>query len=256
METLRVALLQQDLIWENPTRNISKLTDRVGSLDSVDLIVLPEMFTTGFSMQAEKLAENTNGPGLQALKTLSEASGAAICGSLIVKEDGRFYNRFYFVTPEGQVTSYDKRHLFTLAEEEKTFTAGTKRVIAHYKGWRFNLQVCYDLRFPVFTRFQDDYDALIYVANWPSKRVQAWSTLLAARSIENICYTLGVNRSGTDGLGFDYPGASAIHDPLGTRITAFSDQETILYGTLDPSFLKATRSKLNFLNDRDSFVLK
>lgn len=257
-EQLRVALLQLDLVWEDPQANrlqIERLMERLEQ--PVDLLVLPEMFTTGFSMEAPKLAEPEPGSSLEWMKHLTQAKEMAICGSLIIKDKGEFYNRFYLVTPEGAVHRYDKRHTFTLAGEDKVYQQGKKQVVVEYLGWRIMPLICYDLRFPVWARNTSDYDLLIYVANWPGKRILAWDSLLRARAIENMAYCIGVNRVGEDANGHGYPGHSAIYDELGELLT--EDQfeiSGIQYAVLDKPKMRLTRQKLRFLDDRDFFNLQ
>src|SRR5690606_35891756 len=193
--TLQIALIQTHLVWENPTQNRELLSEKLKTLsEPVDIIVLPEMFTTGFSMHAAKLAETMQGDTVQWMQSIAKQQQVAITGSLIIKEDNQFYNRLLFVHPDGNIETYDKRHTFTLAGEDKVYASGTEKKIIHYKGWKLCPLVCYDLRFPVWARNVEAYDVLIYVANWPHVRVHAWDTLLKARAIENMAYCVGVNR--------------------------------------------------------------
>ena len=256
-EKLNVAIIQADLKWEDSVANRSLFSKEIAALsDSVELIVLPEMFTTGFSMNAENLAEETNGETLLWMKEQAKLKDAAITGSVIITENGEFYNRLFFVFPDGTVQKYDKRHTFTLAKEDKTYTAGTERLIVNYKGWKICPLICYDLRFPVWARNTEDYDLLIYVANWPKKRVAAWDALLKARAIENMSFCIGVNRVGEDGDGFVYNGHSAIYDCLGAILTQQNaENEFAKEITLDKTHLENTRNQLKFLQDRDEFRL-
>ena len=256
-ENLNVAIIQADLKWEDSVANRSLFSKEIAALsDSVELIVLPEMFTTGFSMNAENLAEETNGETLLWMKEQAKLKDAAITGSVIITENGEFYNRLFFVFPDGTVQKYDKRHTFTLAKEDKTYTAGTERLIVNYKGWKICPLICYDLRFPVWARNTEDYDLLIYVANWPKKRVAAWDALLKARAIENMSFCIGVNRVGEDGDGFVYNGHSAIYDCLGAILTQQNaENEFAKEITLDKTHLENTRNQLKFLQDRDEFRL-
>ena len=250
--TLHIAAIQAHLAWENPAENRNYFDRKISELDhKVDLIVLPEMFATGFSMSPQGRADK--GEMLGWMKTKALETGAALAGSLMIEEDGNYYNRFYFVTPEGNVTSYDKRHTFTLAGEDKVYNRGKEKVIVNYKGWKLLLQICYDLRFPAFARNLEDYDALIYVANWPKKRIFAWDTLLKARAIENMSYCIGVNRVGLDGNGYEYNGYSGVYDSLGATLAFAEAKEQTIYATLSKEHLEETRNQLNFLADRDHF---
>ncbi len=254
---LKTAVLQLDLVWENPTENLKRFTERIDNIkETVDLIVLPEMYSTGFSMNAEVLAEETNGPTVSWMKKTSVDKNIALTGSLIIKENGHFYNRLFFMFPDGSYETYDKRHTFTLAKEDKTYTAGQERLIVEYKGWRICPLICYDLRFPVWARNTSEYDLLIYVANWPETRIHAWDILLQARAIENMSYCIGVNRTGNDGNEYKYNGHTAVYDCLGKSLfdnaRAHEFTEVI---TLEKSHVEETRDKLRFLQDMDSFSL-
>ncbi|QLE01377.1 amidohydrolase [Galbibacter sp. BG1] len=253
-DSLKIAAIQTSLVWENPSANRELLQEKIQMVENVDLIVLPEMFTSGFTMNAETVAEDNDGKTLAWLTQLASEKNMAITGSIAFKENSNFYNRMFFVTPSGEVFKYDKRHTFTLAGEDKVYTAGKEKVIVKYNGWHLCLQVCYDLRFPVFARNVEDYDAMIYVANWPNKRVNAWDVLLQARAIENMCYVVGVNRIGLDGNNFEYSGHSAVYDPLGESLV-YSENEELLYATLEKSTIEKYRSGLKFLDDRDRFRL-
>ena len=255
-ETLKIAGVQAHLAWENPVQNRKYFTERLKNLEDVDIIVLPEMFATGFSMNPQGLAEDEPGETLSWMKEQAVKTGAAIAGSLMVKVQQNFYNRFYFVTSHGEIHKYDKRHTFTLAGEDKVYTKGNKPVIIDYKGWQICLQVCYDLRFPVFSRNVSNYDVLLYVANWPITRVFAWETLLKARAIENMAYCVGVNRIGLDGGGYEYNGHSGIYDYLGGTLAFAKDKEVTIIAQLSAKNLQKTRKSLNFLADRDSFLLQ
>ena len=256
-EKLHVAIIQPDLKWEDPEANRSLLLDHIKQVSNkTELIVLPEMFTTGFSMNAAKLAEETEGETLSWMKNTARERNTAITGSVIIKENGNYYNRLFFVFPDASYKIYDKRHTFTLAKEDETYTAGKERLIVDYKGWKICPLVCYDLRFPVFSRNTVDYDLLIYVANWPEKRVDAWDALLKARAIENISYCIGLNRTGEDGDGYVYNGHSAIYDPLGEEMTPLDRaEEFVAEVSLDKDAMLETRSKMKFLQDRDKFNL-
>ncbi len=254
---LSVTIIQTDLVWENPSANLNKIETLIQSIENeTDIIVLPEMFTTGFSMNPKSLFEKPEGRTLDWLKKTAEHKSGAIIGSIIIKENEQFYNRLFFVKPDGSYHTYDKKHLFTLAGEHENYTAGRERLIVDYKGWKICPLICYDLRFPVWARYQDDYDLLIYVANWPERRIKAWDTLLQARAIENMCYCIGVNRVGTDGNNYPYVGHSAIYDVLGEHISTF-DYDKAFVETQRLSFdkLNSIREKLGFLDDRDSFTV-
>jgi len=253
--TLNIALIQTDLYWEDPVSNRKMFEEKIASIpDDVDLIVLPEMFTTGFTMKPENMLLSESEGSLDWMKQIAQEHQVALVGSIIFQENGKFFNRLYFTAPEGDIVSYDKKHTFTLAGEDEVYEAGTKKVIFEYKGFKICPMICYDLRFPVWSRNVEDYDILIFVANWPKKRVNAWDTLLKARAIENMAYCVGVNRTGKDGLDFEYPGHSAVYDVLGQTL-AFSKNEEILYATLTKEYIESTRKKLRFLEDRDRFSL-
>ena len=254
---LSVTLIQMAIDWEDPTKNMAVLTQKIGSLGNpTDLIVLPEMFTTGFSMNPETIAETMDGPTIQWMRAVAATYQTAIAGSVIIQDEGNYFNRFIMAHVDGKVEHYDKKHLFTLAGEHKIYSEGNILKTFELKGWKIRPMVCYDLRFPVWARNTDDYDLLIYVANWPSPRKIAWDTLLQARSIENMCYTIGVNRVGKDANGLEYPGHSSVFDSLGAICLDFDEgKEAIGQVTLSKDHLSTTRSKLNFLNDRDSFSI-
>lgn len=253
---MKTALIQAPLVWEKPEANRKYFEEKINSSsEELDLIILPEMFTTGFSMNPKNSAETMDGETISLLKNLAKQKNVAITGSLIIAENGKFYNRLVFVFPSGEIKKYDKRHLFSLAGEEKIYTSGTEKLIVEYKGWKICPLICYDLRFPVFSRNAEDYDLLIYVANWPKPRTNAWDTLLKARSIENMCYTVGVNRIGTDESGHDYLGHSQAIDFLGNTILEPQKAEGIFIANLDKNQMLETRQKFGFLNDRDSFEI-
>ena len=192
---LKIALLQSNLVWENPIQNRINFSKKIESItESVDIIILPEMFTSGFTMNATAVAETMTGETISWLLTSAKKNNCAIMGSLVILEDSTYYNRCVFVEPDGKISTYDKRHTFTLAGEHKVYKTGTEKIIIDFKGWRICPLVCYDLRFPVWARNTDNYDLLIYVANWPKPRINAWDALLKARAIENMSYCIGVNR--------------------------------------------------------------
>jgi predicted amidohydrolase len=254
---MKIALIQSSLFWENPKQNRDYFEEKINTVnDDLDLIVLPEMFTSGFTMNPENVAETMQGETVSWLKVLAKAKNSAITGSLVIKENSNFYNRMVFVFPSGKIQFYDKKHLFTLAGEDKVFTSGTQKIIVDYLGWEICLQVCYDLRFPVFSRNSEDYDLLIYVASWPKIRINAWDALLKARAIENMCYAIGVNRTGEDNNGYQYTGHSQVVDFLGNCMVEPVESESIFYAELNKEKMMLTRQKLGFLNDRDAFEIK
>ncbi len=258
MDILKIALIQSDLIWEQPEQNRDVFTKKINTIDQdVNLIILPEMFTTGFTMNPKPLAEDMNGKTILWMQEMAKSKKAAIVGSIIVNEGNKYYNRLLFVYPDdGKLDYYDKRHTFTLAGESHVYTAGSKRMIAQYKGWKICPLICYDLRFPVWSRNTEDYDVLLYVANWPTPRISAWDSLLRARAIENMCYAVGVNRVGTDTNNHEYSGHSACFNLLGEKMSNFKPhQEDIQVVELSKSQLTSIREKLQFLEDRDNFNL-
>ncbi|MBC5834977.1 nitrilase family protein [Flavobacterium sp. F372] len=251
---MNVALIQTNIIWENPSENRKKSEEKINALkESVDLIVLPEMFTTGFTMHPNLVAETMDGATILWLKEIAKAKNCAITGSLVITENDNFYNRMVFVFPNGEIQHYDKKHLFTLAGEDKIYTSGKDKVIVKYNDWKICLQVCYDLRFPVFSRNTEYYDLLIYVASWPKARTNAWDILLKARAVENLSYVIGVNRIGTDNNNFEYIGHSQIIDELGDFIIVPTENEGVFIADLDKNKMLETRNKLNFLEDKDRF---
>ena len=254
-DILTIALIQSELVWENSEQNRKAFTQKINSIsNAVDLIILPEMFTTGFTMNATKVAETMDGKTIIWLKNIAKEKNAAITGSLIIKEDGNYYNRLVFIYPSGEINTYDKRHTFTLADEDKVYTAGSKKLIIDFKGWKICPMICYDLRFPVWARNNNDYDLLIYVANWPKPRIAAWTTLLKARAIENMSYVIGVNRIGSDANGHQYIGNSAVYDALGEEISTIEPlQNTTETISISKETLTKTRTKFSFLEDRDRF---
>lgn len=256
-QNLNITILQTHLHWENPKANRTMFEEKIRTIkDQTDLILLPEMFTTGFTMNAESNAEGKDGTTLVWLKQLAKEKNCALTGSIIVKDNDLFYNRLYFVTSNGTVKTYNKKHTFTLAGEHKTYKAGQNRIIVTYKGWRICPLICYDLRFPVWARNTEDYDLLLYVANWPEKRVSAWDALLKARAIENMSYCVGVNRIGLDGNGHNYSGHSAAYDVLGKQISTLDfETEFVETITLTKEHIESNRKHLQFLNDRDTFTL-
>ena len=253
---LSLSAIQTDLFWEDKAKNLQQLAEQIEALPTTDIIILPEMFTTGFTMAAEKFAESMQGETVEWLRYWAEKKQVAIGGSTIIKEGDYIYNRFLLVDPSGEIQYYDKRHTFTLAGEDKAYTTGKNYGLVNYKGWKICLRVCYDLRFPVWGRNTSDYDLLIYTANWPHKRIAAWDALLKARAIENMTYCVGVNRIGTDGSNLTYPGHTIVFDHMGEVIGSTTEyQGGSTTATLDKAAMLLARKKLNFLNDRDRFTL-
>lgn len=254
--SLSVSLVQTQLIWEDPMKNKAHFDDLLQGLQT-DLVVLPEMFTTGFSMNPNELAEEEDGPTLAWLKAKARELDAAITGSVIIHEKGKYYNRLFFVLPNGNYQTYNKRHLFTYAGEHHHYTAGSNKLTLDYKGWKICPMVCYDLRFPVWSRNTEDYDLLIYVANWPERRNHPWKSLLVARAIENQCYTIGLNRVGEDGNGISHSGDSIVLDPLGEKVAAANPLiEEVITTQISKAELQKVRDRFQFLADRDEFTLK
>lgn len=256
MNKLSVSLVQADLVWENKQANLDRLEELIKGISNTDVIVLPEMFPTGFSMRPEGLYEDVEGEVLFWMQKLANKKDAAVCGSVIVREEAKYFNRLYFMEPSGEVYSYDKRHLFTLAGEEKVYTAGNKHLIINFRDWKIMPFVCYDLRFPAWCRNTQEADLQIFVANWPERRRDAWKTLLKARAIENMCYLVGVNRVGADGNDVTHSGDSAVYDELGEKIASPEPyKEEVVTVNLDREKMLASRKRFNFLNDRDRFTI-
>jgi omega-amidase len=253
---MKIALIQAPLLWENPKQNRKYFEEKINSIaETIDLIVLPEMFTSGFTMNPKSVAEVMQGETVSWLQALAKAKNSAITGSLVIEEKENFYNRLVFVFPSGEIKTYDKKHLFTLAGEDKAYTSGTQKLLIDYKGFKICPLICYDLRFPVFARNTEEYDVLIYVANWPKPRINAWDALLKARAIENMCYTIGVNRIGEDPNKHDYPGHSQAIDELGNYLIEPQETEGVFITTISKNTLVATRKKFGFLGDRDAFTM-
>jgi predicted amidohydrolase len=254
---VKVTLIQAPLVWENPQLNRDYFEVKILEITSaVNLIVLPEMFTSGFTMNPERVAEAMDGVTMLWLKTMAKARNSAITGSLVIIEDGNFYNRLVFVFPSGDLQFYDKRHLFTLAGEDKVYTSGNQKIVVNYLGWKICPLICYDLRFPAFSRNHEDYDLLLYVASWPKIRTNAWDALLKARAIENMSYTVGVNRIGTDANGHEYLGHSQVVDFLGDYISQPEEFEGSFTVSLNKNKMIEMRQKLGFLNDKDIFEIE
>lgn len=252
---MHITLLQMDLVWGDPAANHRRIEAMLQRHPGADLYVLPEMFSTGFCIRPEGLAEGAN-ESLLWMQDLSAASQTALAGSVAVFDGTHYYNRFYFVEPDGKVTAYDKRHLFTFGGEQRSFTAGKERVVVHYRGVRILLQTCYDLRFPVWARNRGDYDLILYVASWPDTRIAAWKILLQARAIENQCYVAGVNRVGKDEQ-CTYSGATQLVDAYGKICAAAQDyQEEAVCWSLDLDQLRRFRAKFPVLEDADDWEWK
>lgn len=252
---LQIALVQSPLSWEQPEANrvaFSRKLDTVA--EGTDLVVLPEMFSTGFTMEPWKIQEDEGPRTLEWMQAEAAKRRTAICGSVVFREGDNFFNRLLFVLPEGNYHVYDKRHTFTLSGEHKVYASGKLKQIIDFRGFRICPLICYDLRFPVWSRNTEAYDFLLYVANWPAPRIRAWDTLLKARAIENMAYCAGINRVGTDINGNFYSGHSAVFDPLGERLV-YSEEEAILYADLSLKHLRETRQALKFLDDMDAFTL-
>ncbi|WP_409523577.1 amidohydrolase [Nitrincola sp. MINF-07-Sa-05] len=258
MQNLIMTLVQTSLHWQKPDMNRADIEEYFIDLKGkTDLIILPEMFTTGFTMAPEGLAEDESGATLEWMQQQSRLTGAAICGSLIINSPEGYRNRLYWVTPEGASEYYDKVHLFRMANEHEHYAAGDRRLIIAYRGWRIMPQICYDLRFPVWSRNRNDYDLLLYVANWPAARRHAWRTLLQARAIENQCYVAGVNRVGKDGNGVEYSGDSLLIDFKGELMIDRAPGEVFVEtGELKYSVLADFREAFPAWMDADEFSVK
>lgn len=269
MSTLTITTIQSNLIWEEKQANLRLLEKKIAGIEEkTEIVVLPEMFNTGFSMKPELLSETMDGETVEWMKKVSRDYGIVLTGSLMIAEEGKYYNRLVWMLPNGHYGHYDKRHLFAFGNEDKHYSPGNKRLIASVKGWKINLQVCYDLRFPVWARLAPsqppprgeeysapEYDVLIYVANWPERRSHAWKTLLCARAIENQCYVVGVNRVGSDGNNVYHSGNSLIIDPLGQVLYHMADEEDVNTITLQKEMLDDVRDKFPFWKDADDFMI-
>jgi len=268
MSSLTFTLIQTKLQWEDKAANLAILRDKILSIvEKAEVVVLPEMFSTAFSMQPELFAETMDGHTVEWMKKLAAEKRVIITGSLIIEEDKKYYNRLIWMLPNGTYGYYDKRHLFAYGHEDEHYNAGNKRLIASVKGWKLNLQVCYDLRFPVWARQAPalkgdieggsglEYDVLVYVANWPERRIHAWRTLLQARAIENQCYVIGVNRVGNDGNNIYHNGNSMVVDPMGEILYEKLHDEDIFTITLQKERLEEVRNRLPFWKDGDKFMI-
>lgn len=256
MQNLRISLLQWDLAWEKPEQNLLMAEKLLGKMLPTDVVVLPEMFTTGFTMNAQSVAEEMSGNAVKWMQNQARTHEALITGSLIIKEKNSFYNRAIIAYPDGNIDFYDKRHLFSYAGEDGVFSPGNRLLTIDFKEWKIKVLICYDLRFPVWSRNTDDTDVLIYVANWPKMRAYAWNQLLRARAIENLSYVAAVNRIGIDGKEIPYQGDTQLIDFSGKVMANLKDKEGILNVTLDRPELTAFRKRFPFLNDRDKFSVE
>jgi omega-amidase len=259
MKDLTITIIQSELYWENVDANLDKLSKKISSIkESTDLIILPEMFSTGFTMNAKSCAEEMNGKTIDWLHSKAKEKNCVITGSVIISEQGKFYNRLIWMKPDGAFLTYDKRHLFRLADEHKTYSPGNKKIIPEINGWKICPLICYDLRFPVWSRRtkKEDYDLLLYVANWPDRRIHAWRQLLAARAIENQCYVAGVNRIGNDGNEIHHSGYSAVIDFKGDQMSKTNpNEESVETISLHKESLIDFRKHFPFADDADEFSL-
>ncbi len=254
-QKLEISLIQLDVFWLDKEKNLKKIEELIDRSPKSDIFLLPEMFNTGFYLKPFEIAEDWDGLTVMWMKRVSEKYGVALGGSIVFKENGKFYNRFLFVEGEN-IEFYDKRHTFSMAGENKYFTKGNKIKTIEFKGWKIRLLVCYDLRFPVWSRNTDEYDLAVYVANWPASRIEQWKSLLIARAIENQAYVIGVNRIGKDGNGFDYAGKSLVADFKGEILLQLPDNKEVVRSVvLDADLLKKSREKFPVLRDRDKFVI-
>ncbi len=257
MNNLKVATVQSSLVWENPKANFDHFENLLSSVEDVDLIVLPEMFNTGFSMESSRLSETMDGSSVNWLKSVASQKNCVVTGSVIIEEEGNYYNRLVWVNPSGDIFHYNKRHLFRMANEHEFFSPGKERLVVELKGWKICPMICYDLRFPVWSRNDINFDLLMYVANWPAPRTDAWSSLLKARAIENQCYCIGVNRIGEDEAGRSYSGATGIYDPKGQLLNELKiDEECVQIAELSYLDLADFRAKFPVHLDRDKFEIK
>jgi len=255
-KSLQISLIQSHLFWEDVDANLSHFKELISEIKETDIILLPEMFNTSFCPKSNHLAEKMNGKTIRWMKEISKQKKCAIAGSLMVKENGKVYNRLVWISATGDIHTYDKHHLFSLIKEEKTIAKGEGRLIVEIEGWKICPLICYDLRFPVFSRNNVDYDILTYLANWPVNRIDAWDTLLKARAIENQCYAIGVNRVGKDGNGISFNGHTKVFDAFGKDLfSANENKEEVLQIEISLEDLKLKRRQMNFLQDRDDFKL-
>lgn len=255
MQNLKITIVQPDIVWEDINANLEKYDTLLKDAEPTELIVLPEMFTTGFSMHPGELKEPMDGIAVQWMKNLAHEKNAAVLGSLIIEHRGKIYNRAVWMHPDGTPEIYDKHHLYTMGQETEHYSAGNSKTIVEYKGWKFCPLICYDLRFPVWARNTEDYDVLLYMANWPSPRHHVWKNLLISRAIENQCYCVGVNRVGSDGAGLRYLGDSAMVSPKGFA-DFMGDTESVRNFEISYDELQKFRRIFPLLNDRDTFKIE
>jgi len=254
MENLKITIIQPDIVWENIQANLDKYSANIDKIDSTDVILLPEMFTTGFSMNPEYLKETMDGISVAWMKNAAKKKDASIVGSLIIEDNGKINNRTLWVFPDGRIEFYDKRHLFAMGQEHLHYSAGTEKTIVEFRGWKFCPLICYDLRFPVWSRNTENYDVLIYMANWPSPRHHHWKSLLVARAVENQSYCIGINRTGIDGTGLKYVGDSCMISPKGFA-EFMGEYEAAQTFEISYSELHDYRKNFPFLADRDEFQI-
>ena len=255
-DKLNITIVQSDLVWENVDANLEMFSEKIAKITNTDIVVLPEMFNTGFSMNSKNLAETVDGKSVNWLKQQAKNKNAVIIASLIIKDGEDYFNRLFWINPDGTYQYYNKRHLFRMANEHNYYTAGTDEIIINYKGWRIKPLICYDLRFPVWARNKNDYDLLIYVANWPERRAEPWKILLKARAIENQSYVVGVNRVGTDGNNVIFSGDSAIIDAYGKVISTIkAHEDTFESINISLSELNSFRKKFPVGLDADEFKI-
>ena len=258
MKDLKITLIQSSLAWENPSANLEHFEQLIKKIrkNSTHLIVLPEMFTTGFTMNAAAVAETMDGPAVTWMVTTAQNKKAVVCGSVVIREKGKFYNRLIWAQPDGKLFTYDKRHLFRMAHEQNTYAAGKKKIFMSINGWNILPLICYDLRFPVWSRNKNEVDLMVYVANWPERRIYAWKQLLIARAIENQCYVAGLNRIGEDGNKIPHSGDSVVLDPLGMPMGEFATGKAIIKTTvLRANVLIELRKKFPVAMDADNFKI-
>lgn len=254
MQALKITIIQPDIIWENPQANIAKYSRWIEKIRETDIIILPEMFTTGFSMNPEKLKESMEGLSVEWMNKVAAEQDASVIGSLIIEEDNQVFNRAIWVFPDGKIEKYDKRHLYTMGQEHLHYSPGKEKTIIEFKGWKFCPLICYDLRFPVWARNLEDYDVVLFMANWPSPRHHVWKNLLISRAVENQSYCLGVNRTGTDGTGIKYLGDSACISPKGLA-EFMGEKEFVQTYEISYSELHNFRKSFPLLDDRDNFKI-
>ena len=255
---LNIVAIQANLTWGNPEKNRLYFEQVINKLTlNTNLVVLPEMFSTGFTMKPSSVSETMNGTTVSWMINMAKTHDIGIIGSMVIQENNQYFNRAIFVHPSGSLEIYDKRHLFSLAGEDRQYTPGTNRIVIQFKGWRICPFICYDLRFPVWSRNTDNYDVLLFMANWPIPRIDAWDTLLKARAIENMSYCIGVNRIGEDENGYQYNGHTSAYNFLGEKVASTAEgKEDVLHCEISKTKLDEFRQKLNFLKDQDSFKIQ